>query len=344
MARPLATGQRNAAPTLHPRAIVVTGGSGFVGRHLLAALTQRPAPCVIRSFDTVVPADGLPDGVQTLYGNLEDAQAVRDAVDGADAVVHLAAVVEPDGGDVERLSRVNVEGTKTAYREAIAAGASVFLHMSSAGVYGAPRRRGRFVEGDAPSPVTPYQTTKWEAEQALAEIDGAATTLNVLRPAGIYGPGSRLEIPQYQQLHRQRWVVELRGASSCTRRTSTTLSIRSWRSSPTLRLTAVSSTSAVSACCRCRSCRRCRLKSSASDDAGWSFLRGSPAPLLHSPSRYWRVKAEPSRPLLPWPEASYSAPPSTIAVCGSATPSFASHRYVRGWSRPSNGRSSAASW
>ena len=48
--------------------------------------------------------------------------------------------------------------------------------------------------------------------------------MNVLRPAGIYGPGSRLELPQYQQLRRQRWVVELRGASSSTRRTSTTSS------------------------------------------------------------------------------------------------------------------------
>src|SRR5918995_1105805 len=189
MERPLATAQCSAAPTLHPRAIVVTGGSGFVGRHLLAALTEHHAPSVIRSFDNVAPAEGLPDGVQILSGSLEDADVVREALSGADAVVHLAAVVDPDCGDVEQLSRVNVEGTKTAYRAAIAAGASVFLHMSSAGVYGPPRRRRPFLEDDAPSPVNPYQLTKWEAEQALAEIDGAATTLNVLRPAGIYGPG-----------------------------------------------------------------------------------------------------------------------------------------------------------
>lgn len=209
MEPPVAT-DSSAAPALHPRAIVVTGGSGFVGQHLLAALTKSHAR-MVGSFDTASPAEGLPEGVQMFDGSLEDPDAVRGALDGADAVVHLAAVVEPDGGDVERLWRVNVEGTKTVYRAAIEAGTTVFAHMSSAGVYGPPRHRRPFVEGDAPNPATAYQMTKWEAERALAEIDGAGTTLNVLRPAGIYGPGSRLELPQYQQVRRQRWVVELRG-------------------------------------------------------------------------------------------------------------------------------------
>ena len=75
------------------------------------------------------------------------------AVAGADVVVHLAARVAPEAGDSEQLWRVNVEGTRNAY-----VGGRVrvghFVHMSSAGVYGQPRRREPFGEDDAAEPVT----------------------------------------------------------------------------------------------------------------------------------------------------------------------------------------------
>jgi nucleoside-diphosphate-sugar epimerase len=132
-------------------------------------------------------------------------------VDGVEVVIHLAAKVQPDSRDSTALSRVNVEGTRTVYSAAVASECKLFLHMSSAGVYGTPRRADPFHEDDPPRPVTPYQRTKWEAEETLRQISTPKTTLNILRPAGIYGPGSYLEIPQYQTIRRRKWAVELSG-------------------------------------------------------------------------------------------------------------------------------------
>ena len=64
---------------------------------------------------------------------------------------------------------------------------------------------------DPPAPRTPYQRSKWEAERALRETPSNGTVLNVLRPAGVYGPGSRLELPRYRRIRRRGWAVELEG-------------------------------------------------------------------------------------------------------------------------------------
>ena len=92
------------------------GRSGFVGRHLISALRRRRPEATVRSFDAR-PLDGEhPHGVETAVGSIEDEEAVHGAVAGADVVVHLAARVAPEAGDSEQLWRVNVEGTRNAYR------------------------------------------------------------------------------------------------------------------------------------------------------------------------------------------------------------------------------------
>jgi nucleoside-diphosphate-sugar epimerase len=190
---------------------VVTGGSGFVGAHLISVLAQRTPGTPIRSFDIRKPDMPHPSGVEVACGNLTDGRALRDAMDGARVVVHLAARVEPDANDPSQLWRVNVEGTEATYRAAVAARAELFIHMSSAGIYGPPTRGGPFSEDHPPAPTTVYQLSKWNAEKALSTCDRGTTTLNVLRPSGIYGPGSALELPWYRRVKRQRWALELRG-------------------------------------------------------------------------------------------------------------------------------------
>ena len=191
--------------------IVVTGGSGFVGRHLISELRRQHPAAAIRSFDASPPDSAHPTGVETTSGSVEDADLVREAVRGADVVIHLAARVDPGAGDSEALRRVNVEGAQTVFSAAVDAACSLFVHMSSAGVYGHPRHRSPFREDEVPRPVTPYQRTKWEAERVLSGTPCAGTTLNILRPAGIYGPGSALELPQYRRIRNQRYVVEIAG-------------------------------------------------------------------------------------------------------------------------------------
>src|SRR6188768_3157021 len=89
------------------RSSVVTGGGGFVGRHIVAALHARGDR--VRTLDLRAPAD-LPGEIATV--DITDPIAVRDAIAGADVVFHNASAVHTKQDRTDVLWRVNVEGTK----------------------------------------------------------------------------------------------------------------------------------------------------------------------------------------------------------------------------------------
>lgn len=198
------------SPQAVPAILVVTGASGFLGGHLVRALRARFPSASIRAFDAASFRGPLPDGVRAIEGRVEQPGRLVDVVTGADAVIHLAAKVDPSSHDADELHQINVEGTMNVYSAAVASGCALFVHLSSAGVYGDPHRAEPFYEDDLPNPTTPYQRSKWEAEQALRGMP-SRTRVNILRPAGIYGPGSRLEIPEYRRIACRKWAVELKG-------------------------------------------------------------------------------------------------------------------------------------
>ena len=191
--------------------IVITGASGFIGQHLVSMLRQQLPSKRLRAFDANPPANPAVQDVEVVRGRIDAPGELPQLVAGAEVVIHLAAKVEPDARDSAELRRVNVDGSRNLYDAAVTSECRLFVHMSSAGVYGHPRTRRPFREDDLPEPATPYQRTKLEAEEALREIDPRSTTLNILRPAGVYGPGSVKEIPQYRRVLRQRFALELRG-------------------------------------------------------------------------------------------------------------------------------------
>lgn len=189
--------------------ILVTGAAGFVGQHLVKALLARYPEERVRAFD--LRATDFPAGVEAAQGSIEDSAQVERAAHGARVVVHLAAFVEPNGRAFDKMWRVNVEGTRNVRSAAVSQGAEHFIHLSSAGIYGHPRAPNPFVENDAPRPTTAYQRTKWEAEGALRQSDSKSTIVNIIRPAGIYGAGSYLELDNYRRIAASRWAVEFTG-------------------------------------------------------------------------------------------------------------------------------------
>src|SRR5206468_6075289 len=110
--------------------------SGFIGSHVVDSL--HAAGHEARIFDLVPSPHHEPSEVETVVGDLDDADAVRRAVSGCDAVLHLAAVADVDqvARDPAGADRVNVRGTQSLLDAVRDAGTARFVYASTIWVYG----------------------------------------------------------------------------------------------------------------------------------------------------------------------------------------------------------------
>jgi nucleoside-diphosphate-sugar epimerase len=180
--------------------VLVTGGSGLVGSHVIAALRAagRPVRALVRERATaaVTALDAEP-----VLGDVTDEAAWRRAAAGVQGIVHAAALVQARAAYAE-YERVNVGGTRLAVAAARAAGAPL-VHISSVAVYGGsavygtePERRDESYPFQPIEPADTYARTKRQSEELVREAgrDGAVAAI-ALRPNVIYGERDRLFTP-----------------------------------------------------------------------------------------------------------------------------------------------------
>jgi nucleoside-diphosphate-sugar epimerase len=167
--------------------ILVTGASGFVGRHLLKRLTGDVRAAVR------TPA-GYPDEV--VVGDIGPKTDWSAALQGVDRVVHLAGrahvLRESESDPLATFDRVNVEGTRALAEAAAMAGVRRFVFVSSIGVSG-QQTHGRPLTADAPpAPHAPYAVSKLKAEQVLREIEArSGMECVIIRPPLVTGQGAK---------------------------------------------------------------------------------------------------------------------------------------------------------
>lgn len=187
--------------------LLITGASGFVGRHLLNELALRNIP--FRGASRT-PVGGLID-----VGPLSGMTNWASALVGIDTVVHLASVnenvVAKGAEDAEVYNTVNIEATSALARQAAAAGANRFVFLSTVKVNGEISKTSRpFSSLDDPMPVTPYARSKHRAEQDLRQIaEQTGMHLIILRPPLVYGRGSKGSFNALVSLARKGWPLPL---------------------------------------------------------------------------------------------------------------------------------------
>lgn len=183
---------------------LVTGGAGFIGRHLVRRLLALPGVEQVRVLDNLFrpcPAPGaFPDDfltgdprVRFQKGDIRDKQTAREAVEGAELVFHLAAQSNVLGSvtDLDYSFSTNVAGTLNLL-EAARAAQTVrrFVFASSREVYGEPDDLP--VAEDAPlAPKNAYGASKMAAEAYCGAFAAQGLGVSVVRMANVYGPGDR---------------------------------------------------------------------------------------------------------------------------------------------------------
>jgi len=170
---------------------LVTGATGFVGAHVVTRLLKEgyQVRALARATSDTSHLEALP--VEIVTADLTDPVSLKRAVTGCRYVVHSAALVS-DWASVNEIKQANVTGTSDLLAASIAAGVERFIQISSTDVYGYPGGAGVDEHHAANGFRNWYAETKQEAEgavQAANRLDGLETV--ILRPATIYGPGSK---------------------------------------------------------------------------------------------------------------------------------------------------------
>lgn len=188
----------------------VTGGSGFVGKHLLAALAKRgePARALARSPEAARAIQAA--GGEPWEGGLTDAERLRLGMEGCDTVFHAAAHVKMSGPRAA-FYETNVRGTEAVLEAARAAGVKRFVHVSTEAVLvdGGPMANLHETRPLPQRPVGPYPSTKGEAERRVLQVNSPELTTVAVRPRLVWGPGDTTVLPQLVaavRAGRFRWI------------------------------------------------------------------------------------------------------------------------------------------
>jgi UDP-glucose 4-epimerase len=174
-----------------PGAVVVTGGGGFIGSHLLEHLDHRDVTVRALMGPDDAPGTPAPDRCSATTGEVTDDEVVGRLVRGADVVIHLAgpASVASSFRSPEQHLAVHAGGALAVCRAAADAGVRRVVLVSSAEVYGQPT--GTPVSEHAPLlPRSPYGAAKVAAEAVAGAWvrSGALGEVVVVRPFSVYGP------------------------------------------------------------------------------------------------------------------------------------------------------------
>ncbi len=166
---------------------LVTGGTGFIGSHLVELLLNRnyAVRCLVRPTSDLRWLNGLP--VEYIHGDLFDPEALRAAVHDVDYVYHSAGITKAK--TKEEYYRGNATGTRNILSAILAHNPAIkrFVHISSQAAVGPSPSKTPITEETLPHPLTTYGKSKWMAEKGCLQVL-ESIPITIVRPPVVYGP------------------------------------------------------------------------------------------------------------------------------------------------------------
>lgn len=191
-----ATANRKTALVPRPApATLVTGGTGFLGKHLLRRLAEAGVPR-LRVLTTGAPPAWLAElGVESVQGSITNADDVRRAVEGVTEIYHLAGFVSRRPEDAHKMYGIHVEGTRLLCDAAVAAGTRSIVLASSSGTITVSKQSDITHDETGAPPLElitrwGYYASKFYQERtALERFTGDDRRLVIVNPSLLLGPG-----------------------------------------------------------------------------------------------------------------------------------------------------------
>jgi uncharacterized protein YbjT (DUF2867 family) len=175
--------------------ILVTGATGFVGGHVVAALRRagKQVRCLVRDLRTAAKPELA--GCELAQGDMTEPRSLPSAVEGAECVVHLVAIRQ---GKPEQFERIMSRGTRDLVVAAQEAGVRRFVLMSALGV------------AERTKDLVPYYHAKWEMEQA---VEASSIPSVVFRPSFVFAADGGI-LPTFRKLAKLAPVTPIVGSGT----------------------------------------------------------------------------------------------------------------------------------
>jgi farnesol dehydrogenase len=190
--------------------VLVTGATGYVGGRVAARLAS--AGHEVLALARPGSEGRVPAGCRALAGDVLDPASLHRALDGCDALVHMAALVKMWARDRREFDRVNVEGLAAALRAAERRGVRRILYTSTIGALGptGPDPRDETYERTEFRFRTDYERTKWVAGLLARERAGNGLPVITLYPGVVYGAGATTQGNLFDRIFRDYLAGRLR--------------------------------------------------------------------------------------------------------------------------------------
>lgn len=188
--------KRSAANIVTASKILVTGGTGFLGAHIVRELIADGETQNLRVMANSIPAWLRETGVETFAGSILDAEALRRALENVTTVYHLAGRVSRDEHDAHEMYKLHVEGTRLLCQAARQSGVKTIVLASSSGTIAVSDQKDLIADESWLPPLEiisrwGYYASKFYQERAALENfdDGEGRRLVIMNPSLLLGPG-----------------------------------------------------------------------------------------------------------------------------------------------------------
>ncbi|MCP3890560.1 MAG: NAD-dependent epimerase/dehydratase family protein [Desulfobulbaceae bacterium] len=184
--------------------ILVTGGNGFLGSHLVKELKQQGYN--VRILARRKGSEDVPDGTEVIWGDIRDKAIVEKAAKDVDRVIHTVSNFRHGGSDKDEAHAINVEGTRNVICACRNNSVKQLVHCSTIGVHGSVKEIPAIEETDY-NPGDLYQQTKLEAELEVREFSRESDVhVTVIRPISLIGPGDKRMLKLFSMIKKNKFI------------------------------------------------------------------------------------------------------------------------------------------